>query len=464
MGTVADRGHVSAAPNVFRGFSRSGAPTLILFAAVASALIVASVMRAPLSWDGSFYLFQVLDRQSWFIAQPHRWINYALQAPTIVALHLTSNLDILTLIFSLSYASVAMVGLTISWLVCRKRPDLFIWPAIGIGLATLPGIINFNSEATMTAPLFWPVLLATLVGVDLVESLLVALLALAMLIVHPNAASVLALGAITACVSAMLPPFKPMRLAGSAALVALTVVRLIIPLTPYEHQQLIGFNLNKAFVWGLEGWPLVALGLIFLLAACCLYQRLNCKTASRWVDFAPTVAVTAVGLVLIPWASNPAAWANEMEFRFWMVPMSLPIMGACALDTWLASGQVSLGRRRQPALVAIGAVFLIVVSIQSVIWNQLTNRLLADIEGEGCMSLTSLPWTTQTLMHHWSTASYAIVLQGRTPHRLVLDAGGCLEYATDATVHIIWMRRKNGSGWFDLGQVPVDSWHSPWTR
>ena len=463
MGTAAERSRLSAAPTGSGRLSRSGAATLIFFTAIAAALSFASFMRAPLSWDGSFYLFQMLDRQWWFIAQRHRWINYALQVPTLVAMRFTWNIGTLSLIFSLSYASVSIVGLTVSWLVCRKRPALFIWPAIGIGLATVAGILNFNSEATMTAPLFWPVLLASLVGVSDLELILVALLAIAMLIVHPNALGVLGLGAVTALVSAMIPPFKPMRLAGAAALAMLAVARLIIPLTPYEHTQLVGFNLSKTFIWGIEGWPLASFGVTALAAALCVLQGFDRK-ANRSVDFAFTAAVIVAGLMLVPWAMNPSAWSNEMESRFWMVPMSLVVMAACALDAWLMSDQIALWHRRQPALLALGAIFLIVLSIQSLVWNELTNRLQADIENEGCIAIISLPWTTTTPMNHWSTASYAILLQGRTPHTLLLDREGCREFADDGTLHIIWMHRKSGSGWFDFSQVPAERLHSPWER
>jgi hypothetical protein len=457
MGTAADGSRVSAAPIVARRLDRSNAATLIFFAAVAAALIIASFLRAPLSWDGSFYLFEMLDRQTWFIAQPHRWINYALQAPTLVAMHLTWNLKILTLIFSLSYASVPMIGLTSSWLVCRKRPALFVWPAIGIGLVSLPGVFCFNSEATMTAALFWPVLLASLVGVSLIEFLLAALLAMSMLIVHPDAVSVLGLGALTAFVSAIIPPFKPMRLAGAVALAMLTVGRLLIPLTPYEHRQVAVFSLSKALVWGLEGWPLASLICTFLAAALLLRRGLSRKPPTAVSEATPIVAIVAAELMLLPWAIQPSAWANEMEYRFWVAPLSLVIMGACALDAWATTMGESTWHQRQRALIAVGAVFLVVLSLQSFIWYRLTNRLISDLAREGCTPMTSLPWIRATPLNHWSTASYAIILQSRTPHTLLLDGDGCREYAADKVVNIIWLRRHDGDGWFDLGQVPVSS-------
>src|SRR5271166_4240023 len=150
-------------------FDINRAASSIFFAMIAAALLLTSILRTPLSWDGSFYLFEMLDRQSWFLAESRRWINYALQWPTLAALRYTTNFPLLTLIFSLSYASVPMIGLAASYLVCRKRPELFIWAAMGIGLTALPGTLCFNAEGIMSAELFWPVLLASLIGVGVVE-------------------------------------------------------------------------------------------------------------------------------------------------------------------------------------------------------------------------------------------------------------------------------------------------------
>jgi len=435
----------------------------IYFPMIALALVIACIFRAPLSWDGSFYLFEMLDRQSWFIAQPHRWINYPLQLPTLLALHFSANVKLLALIFSFSYASIPLIGLAASYLICRKRPALFVWPAIGIGLVTLPGVFCFHSEATMTTPLFWPVLLASLVGVSPLEFVLVAILALSMLIIHPNAVTLLAAATIAAFISARIQPRNPRRLKGAIALGFLTLVRLIIPLTGYERSQLIGISMAKTFKWGVEGWPLASLALTFIAALLCLRQGLNRKPKGIVDAFGPTLAIVAAGALLVPWALNPSPWGNEMDYRFWMVPLSLLMMGACSLDAWRNADESSMWRQRQPAILASGAMFLIVLSLQSLTWNRITNRLLADLHDGGCLPTSMLPWMRHAPFNHWSVASYAIVLQGRTPHTLVLDGDGCDEYAKDKTVHIIWLHRKSGDGWFDLDQVPSDM-HHPWDR
>jgi hypothetical protein len=114
-------------------------------------------------------------------------------------------------------------------------------------------------------------------------------------------------------------------------------------------------------------------------------------------------------------------------------------------------------------VITIGAVFLIILSLQAVSWNRLTNRLLDAMRGGGCIQHEALSWTMETALNHWSIASYAIVLQGRTPHTMVLDGRGCDEYAADGTVNIIWLSRKKGDGWFDLDHARTEA-HHPWSR
>ena len=396
-------------------FDLNRAATWIFFAMIAAALILTSILRGPLSWDGSFYLFEMLDRQSWFLAEPYRWINYALQAPTLAALRFTTNFPFLILIFSLSYASVPMIGLAASYLVCRKRPELFVWPALGIGLVALPGTLCFNSEAIMTLELFWPVLMASLIGIGgVLELVVVAVLALTMLIVHPNAVALLALATISAFISALrVRPGYP-RLLGGLALALLVVARLLIPLTRYERRLLLPHTLIGSFSSPVKGWPLISLGLTFVVALLCLAHGRTRKPGNRIANYGPPAAVIAAGAMLTIWAIDPAAWAYELNYRFWIVPMSMVVMVPCALDAWRTrADRPSMWRQRQPIAIAIGAVFLTVLAIQSLVWNRLTNRLLAELQGGGCIPHHNLGWTYHTPFEHWALASYTIVLQGQ---------------------------------------------------
>jgi hypothetical protein len=216
-----------------------------------------------------------------------------------------------------------------------------------------------------------------------------------------------------------------------------------------------------------RGFPLALLALSLLAAILCLREGRRREAKRRpasdfAADFALFGAIVCAGLVLVPWAIDPHAWWKALDYRAWFPLASGVLMGACALDSWRKADRGSLLRQRQPALIAIGAVFFIVLSLQSLTWLRLTDRLLDAMRGGGCISRAGLAWTEQTPFDHWSTAAYSIILQERTPHSMVLDGDACGEYAVDGTVHILSIHRRRGSGWFDLDQVRPDA--QPSTR
>src|ERR1700754_3837231 len=140
----------------------SGLSAYFLLAGVG--LFVAAFSGAALAWDGSVYLFQLLDDQRPFV--PHyRLINIVLQAPVLILSMLTGDLAVLRAAFGLVYASIPLLALAASWWVVRQfAPELFVWAALGIGFGMLPGQFNFVAEALLSVLLFWPLGLAILVG------------------------------------------------------------------------------------------------------------------------------------------------------------------------------------------------------------------------------------------------------------------------------------------------------------
>jgi hypothetical protein len=157
----------------------------VFFALVLLAAGVATVCNAALSFDGAFFFFSILDHHR-LAAFHSRWINIVLQAPTLAAAGLTQNVHLLRLIFSAAYASVPALSLWISCLLCRSwRPSLFIWPAIAICIATLPGQFSFHSEGIIAVTLMWPALFALLAGGP---CLAYVLSAVGSAVSHPSAA------------------------------------------------------------------------------------------------------------------------------------------------------------------------------------------------------------------------------------------------------------------------------------
>jgi hypothetical protein len=156
-------------------------------------LLWAAIASGPLVWDGSFYLFSILDSQDFFC--PHdRMSNVIIQFPVLIASHyFTENLAVLRFIFSLQYALIPFLSLLISWIVVRRTPRLFIWPALGICIATIPGQFIFVSEIVIALQLAWPVLLILIVPPQGNASWIAALLlSLTIFFLHPVAVFILA--------------------------------------------------------------------------------------------------------------------------------------------------------------------------------------------------------------------------------------------------------------------------------
>jgi len=445
-----------------RSFERSELAAPLFLALITLALLIAAVAGDPLSWDGGSYLFTILDQQRWYIPA-HRLINAPLEAPELIAMQFTDNLAVLRLIFCLSWVAPPAVGIYFAWLVCRaQRPALFIWPALSLGLVSLPGMPNFISEAKMTAVLSWPLLLAALLPVRRKLLPVLAALAITLRFAHPTAACFLGLSAVVAAITGA-------RSAGEERLVKfglavwmglLCVSRLLAPLRPWERQTLAWSSLHWSFLQLIEGWPLAMLACAFLAGLCCLMRRTpppyaNPTAVTRApIDYLLIAAVSIAGLCLIPWSLDPHLWWKALNYRFWLGGLVLILMSACVLDAWLPADPGFQWRVRQPALPVIGAAFLVVVTLQSAVWIGLTRRLLSELGAapNRCVQRGSIRWIRHTALDHWATDAYAIVLQGQAPRALILTGDGCELLAATHTLHILNDSRQ--AGWFDLANIP----------
>lgn len=130
------------------------------FSLIGAGLVFAALSGAVLSWDGSVYLFNVLNEQQPFAAND-RFINVLLHWPVVLGSRLTSNIVVLQTLLGLMYVTIPLTALALCWWVVRDGArELFVWPALAIGLGMLPGIFQFVAEANIVVFLFWPVVLA----------------------------------------------------------------------------------------------------------------------------------------------------------------------------------------------------------------------------------------------------------------------------------------------------------------
>jgi probable F420-dependent oxidoreductase len=431
------------------------------------ALLVAAVSGAALSWDGSYFLASILDRQAPYVL--HSRMSVApLHGIVILASQFTGDLFWLQTLFGLLYASVPVVALTLSWLVVRQtRPGLFVWPAVGIGLVTLPGQFFFVSEANMAVQLFWPALLGVIVRSGRSLTVLALAICIVVLFLHPASILLFGFAAIAALALGSLPiPDRRVFLGGAFAFSTFAAASLAIPRGSYDLEQMALDRqlslLQSTFLEAVVGAPLLAYGLAALAAALLslaqtrwLSARPRLKTAVPVLVFA---CLAIAGIALVAWAARAEQWRDALHFRLWSTYLTLPFLALAILEAALHRPD-ALSRRsvtwdvRRHAAHLLPAIFSVVLIVQSGSWLQLTARLRATVDDQrvSCVPMTSVSWLDGTPLSHWGTATYALVLEGRRPERLLLYGGDCERLHTaEGPGSFPRGPEEAKSGWFDL--------------
>jgi hypothetical protein len=266
---------------------------------------------------------------------------------------------------------------------------------------------------------------------------------------------VLALIVLVALVSAIVRPESRKRsLRLVLGLGVLLLARILAPLDSYESGALsfhtIVMSLNDSVI----GWPLVAIAFTMVAALSCLLFN---GSRPRLYLIAPLVLAS---VALVAWAIRPASWANCLDYRYWVTPVSLPLMiGATAEELWLRkSTEPRLQEIRRHAVSLIGTIFFLVLSIQSFQWGLTSRRLANELmsSDHGCVSRRTITSVQSTALDFWSLGVYAVELQSRTPRTLVLaHKFACRMFALNGDAILVdngnfsYVRHR-GQGWFDF--------------
>ena len=460
------------------------------FLLAAVGLFVAALSGAALAWDGSVYLFQLLDDQRPFV--PHyRLINIVLQWPVLMLSLLTGDLMILRTTFGLVYASVPLLALAASWWVLRfHAPTLFVWAALGIGFGMLPGQFNLIGEALLTVLLFWPLGLAILVGMQRQHRILVAILAFLIAIAHPMATPLFLVASGLSFVVGLRLPHRRATLwrwaVGFVVLALVTGIRLWLFRTPYEVEQSSPVLLLWSFTASVVGLPLVAL-VSALVTAVAVFAAP--RVGQRPIVLGILRAIELLGIVLtttllIRWAIDPEQWRWALKYGYWAPIGSLAFLGFAALEVLLRPAGVgqaldagATGSGDDPAALVrslprdavwshrirtaqfVALSCSLVLIIQSASWLDLSKRLNESMARSSwsCVSMARLGRLNETALGSFATPAYSILLQGRSPDKVVLsgDACGTETFETGVALNEYGTRAVSG-GWFNLQPLAQD--------
>jgi len=438
---------------------------LLAIAAVIATGIYAAWCWTPMLWDGSYQFAATLQAGKPY-AYLSRFHTHILWRPVVWLMPFTDNVRLLQAVYGLPFLLAPAVGLGCSWwFVRRHMPTLIVWAAIGILATPLPGQIFVINDSVFQQHLFWPVFLGLLVQLTRRQKVVWLLLAVFQF-VHQIGLILLAGATVTTLILAWRPWERGRFLAPldgdrattptlpGAFIVALTLTLLIaakvwwtsIPGTPYYDSYAAAEASWQAAVdrWWKSVWgaPFNGLRLVWLSAGLVclqawLFRQPERERRARMVGSIALLVLLVGVLHWTAWASTPIGWGGAIEYRRWLVPLTLPIFALATIEAiWRPSQPPpapdsadadapsqggSVYPLRVAVIVLLAGVYAVVIGRQSTQVREMSQRLAGEIAASEHATIV-LPqdhWLRETPLNHWSLGWYSLVLQGREPTRWI---------------------------------------------
>ena len=411
---------------------------------------------------------RLLDFRSWPVPQ-QRLSDIPVIAATMVVSQATGSIEVTAAVYNALWVLPPFLALAISWFFSRPRPVMFVWGALGIGLATVPGDFFFLSEQLAVVNLSWPLLLGTLCLQKRWRLIGTLTLAGVMFYLHPSSAALFVVCAMAAMGLALFGREDLWSLLVLAALLlVLAYLRLTIPLMPYESETLNVATLRNAFKVAVEGPPLFAIGCGLVIAVALTLEGLPSTAARQGVRLvcriAVLVAIGGAAVALSQWALTPKLWRYALEYRSWVLIINTPFAGLAIVDRLWGLGSTEPGApapsKRRRHVYALLLVFSLVLTLQSISWHKVSANLAQAVQTSEkvCLTRADIPWLGETPFYHWSTPTYVVLLQGRAPLKLLLEAGDCTDASFGTRVRLNpWSYSDRAGGWFDLTRAGLPS-------
>lgn len=442
---------------------------------LAAAGVFTCACDTPMIWDGAYqFCFSLIQQKPYFYLT--RFHSYVLWGPMVALSHVTHNLTVLKLAYGLPFALAPAFSVLVSWWVVRKRaPWLIVWAVFGAAAGPMPGQIFIINDSIFQQHMFWPVFLGLLVHLEWPQVVVLVLLAVFQFS-HQIGLLLLGGGAGAAALLAIRDRHNRFELlvkAGLFAVLAAVALWKILHFPDsYAQREFTWERAREAWRWGVEGYPLRGLEFMWAAGICVLLHGAlhgsRFETERRLLRFGAVFCVGAALVTWTLWAHKSTLWSTAVNYRRWVVPLTVPFYLLAFADQWTRLRPATAGhdwtRLRLPVGFAVATVFAVVLSIQSIVWVGLTRRLMKEVES---YPAALVPWdevgqwARDTPLYHWGTASYVFVLEGRQPRKLVLDPEpGAVEKQLEMidgnppTVPLSWFTPVSPDpgpgGWFDF--------------
>jgi hypothetical protein len=392
----------------------------------------------PLVWDGAFQLSVTLLRQEPFVYLT-RFHTLILWQPTVWLSHFTANPMLLQAVYGLPFLLAPAVSVAVSWwLVKSEAPWLIIWPIFGVAAGTLPGQVFVINDSIWQQTLFWPIYLSVFVKMSRPQVWVLAILSIFQF-VHQIGVPLLAGAAIAAVIMGKTDTDNRVRFLQRARIMGMLALLAIAKIVITNHiKSLEDTYAEREFAWwvvkerwnyGVAGYPLRGL-ICAWIAAFCLFLHcvISMPQKRRMVEFLTFALLVAAGGIWLYWAADAHRWNKALDYRRWILPLSLPFFILALLDEsarkWRGRALPPLqsGKLRPAAALLLACIFAGVLGTQATVWWNMLRHLQRDVASSpaAIIPLNSIGWARGTPLDHWATSDAITLLEGKEPRKLLL--------------------------------------------
>jgi hypothetical protein len=390
----------------------------------------------PMIWDGAYQFALTLIWRSPYHYES-RFHSYLVWLPVVWAQRVTHSEWVLEFIYGLPFCLAPVVGLLVSWWMVKDHaPGLIIWAIFGVAAASLPGQIFIINDSIFQQHLFWPVFLGAMMPLSWPKRIVLCILVVFQFSHQIGFVLLTGAAVATAIVAIRDRPMRKELLIRSAILLVLAagcVWKMHLFPDSYAEQQFNWMTVTAMFFVGVAGYPIEGLCLMWLAGTLLFVDahllRFDPPKLRRRLAAAVLSCAAIAGIIWIVWASNPHHWWKALDYRRWLVPLTLPFFTLAFLEALLRGDRpdaepATIGAVRGWLGVTLAVIFAVVLLIQSQEFTSMGNRLMADVEKSPTAVVTTdgEPWLAETCFDHWGASAYVLVRQGMKPTRWLLDS------------------------------------------